>query len=76
MIWKLRRCLYGLKDAPRAWYKRVVEEWEGGKMSLYDDAMFLWYNNNGELALILVTHVDDFTVTDTDDFLRNMIEGI
>ena len=25
-IWPLKRCLYGLSDAPRQWYYRVCEE--------------------------------------------------
>ena len=43
MLWKLRRCIYGLKDAPRAWYKRVEQVLLelGGVLSKYDDALFL-----------------------------------
>ena len=25
-VWKLKRCIYGLNDAPRAWYSRVNKE--------------------------------------------------
>ena len=27
LIWKLKRCIYGLNDALRAWYDRVRSEW-------------------------------------------------
>ena len=42
VIWKLKRCIYGLKDAPRAWYERVADELQrlGGTRSMYDEAMF------------------------------------
>ena len=46
-IWKLKRCIYGLNDAPRAWYLRVKVEMVklGGEMSIYDQALFTWHEN-------------------------------
>ena len=78
MLWKLRRCLYGLKDAPRAWYKRVVDEFLSieGKMSVYDDAMFIWHCKNGALAFILVTHVDDFIYCGKSEWVSKVIGHI
>ena len=61
LIWKLKRCLYGLNDAPRAWYDRVVEllvEF-GGKSSLYDAAVFLWHDATNSLIGMTVVHVGD-----------------
>ena len=48
-LWKLRRCMYGLNDAPRMWYDRVVQELKNlnGKVSTYDNAMFLWHDADG-----------------------------
>ena len=42
-IWKLKRCIYGFNDAPRAWYQRVSNELidVGGKQSTFDPALFL-----------------------------------
>ena len=60
-VWRLKRCIYGLNDAPRAWYdkvKRVLREF-GGKPSMYDNALFMWHDNN-KLIGILAMHVDDF----------------
>ena len=59
LIWKLKRCIYGLADAPRAWYDKVVQEFIslGAKKSLYDEAVFLWYGENGNLIGINVIHV-------------------
>ena len=43
-VWKLKRCIYGLNDAPRAWYDRVRRELVklGAQVSKYDSAMFVW----------------------------------
>ena len=62
MVIKLNRCLYGLADAPREWYNRVREVLIelGGKVSLYDHSLFLWFNQKNQLIGLLVTHVDDF----------------
>ena len=38
-IWKLRRCPYGLNDAPRSWFRRVKSELEklGVRSSIFDE---------------------------------------
>ena len=48
MIWKLKKTVYGLSDAARAWYLRVKEELLklGVKISKYDSALFSWHYNN------------------------------
>ena len=60
-IWRLNRSLYGLCDAPRNWYKRVVKELQnfGGVASKFDKALFLWHNDSSLMG-ILALHVDDF----------------
>ena len=70
--------MYGLKDAPRSWYKRVVEEFisTGGKLSAYDDAMFTWRCEDGTLAFILVTHVDDFVYCGRTEWVKKVIGHI
>ena len=61
LIWKLKKCLYGLDDAPRSWYERVEQELKKseGKTSVYDEAMFMWHNEHSLIGLIN-SHVDDF----------------
>ena len=41
-IWRLKRCIYGLADAPRAWYEKVAAELIqlGAKLSQFDSALF------------------------------------
>ena len=58
-IWRLVRCLYGLCDAPRSWYKRVDAELKrlDGVVSKFDNALFIWHNDSGLLEGILAMHV-------------------
>ena len=60
-IWRLKRCLYGLSDAPREWYDRVCREMTtlGGIISLYDKSLFMWHVDD-QLVGMITTHVDDF----------------
>ena len=41
-IWKQKKCIYGLSQAPRLWYLKVSEELQklGVKKSKYDEAIF------------------------------------
>ncbi|CAC5398594.1 unnamed protein product [Mytilus coruscus] len=44
IIWKLRKCVYGLSDASLSWYNRVKEVLEQCKVSVskVDPAVFFW----------------------------------
>jgi len=77
MVWKLKRCLYGLNDAPREWYNKIYDEFvkSGAVRSTLDNAMFMWYDND-ELIGHLVSHVDDFNYTGTDKWQRDVIDVI
>ena len=77
-LWKLKKCLYGLNDAAREWYlkvKETVEELQGQRSQL-DHAVFFWKNSNGDLRGYCATHVDDFSVSGTPEFLDMFISGI
>ena len=75
VVWKLKRCIYGLNDAPRAWYERVHQELLGlgGKTSLYDEAMFLWHNEECVIWGLIVIHVDDFIYAGTAQWNKEVI---
>ena len=77
-IWHLKRCIYGLNDAPRSWYNRVKELLckLGGKVSAYDNALFLWHNERGALVGILVSHVDDFAFCGNLLFQEKVIQKL
>ena len=76
-LWKLNISVYGLCDAPRAWYlslKSVLEK-GGAKKSKFDDAVFFLYDNN-RLQGILCAHVDDFCWVGTEQFEVRIIKLI
>ena len=77
-IWRLLRCLYGLCDAPRSWYERVLSELKKlkGIVSKYDNALFLWYNEEGVIDGILAVHVDDFVYCGTSSWLKFVVKNI
>ena len=60
-IWRLKKTVYGLKDAARAWYETVKEELLtlGMKRSKYIPAMFVFMLED-KLEGIVCIHVDDF----------------
>ena len=69
ILWKLKTSIYGLCDASRGWYQAMSGALIdlGGKRSLLDPAMFLFYNGNEETEENLVgmidSHVDDLLHT-------------
>ena len=77
-VWLLKRCIYGLNDASRSCYDKVVEVLLnlGGTLSTYDKALFLWYDQQGNLIGILVCHVDDFVCAGTNSFHQNVISQL
>ena len=71
------RCLYGLCDAPRSWYKRIDSELKTlGVVSQFDNALFLWHDDEGVLEGILAIHVDDFVYCGTSSWLKDVIKNI
>ena len=75
-FWKLKKTVYGLNDAGRAWYMKVKEVLLqlGGRMSHLEPALFSWRDNCGFHGIVCV-YVDDFLWAGTSDFWR-VIEEI
>ena len=73
-LWLLKKAVYGLSDASRIWYLRVVEELAklGVEVSKYDKALFIW-RRQGVVDGIIVAHVDDFLWCGSEDFHRDII---
>ena len=73
-LWKLRKTVYGLKDAAKAWYGKVVKivkELKGERSKL-EPNIFFWKEGEN-LKGILCTHVDDFCYGGTEVFIREII---
>ena len=77
-VWHLKRCIYSLNDAPRSWYGRVKEVLLslGATISAYDNALFLWHDDKGELFGMLVSHVDDFALCRNARFQTEVMEQL
>ena len=73
-LWKLKKCPYGINDAGRHWYLRVLDELKslGGYRSKVDQAMFVWKENNSLIGIMII-HVDDFLCGGTEQFHRNVL---
>ena len=73
ILWILRKCLYGLRDASKKWYNRVESTLKrlGFKKSDYDSGVF-YYERNGKLEGVIGIHVDDFLHCGTK-FFNNII---
>jgi hypothetical protein len=77
-IWRLKKTIYGLKDAAKAWYnkvKKVVEELGGIKNSL-EPVLFYWKDGDGKLMGIMCSHVDDFCYGGNEEFQERIIEEL
>ena len=76
-LWKLKKTVYGLADAARAWYNRVVKEFEALDVSQceLEHAMYVWHNN-GKLEGIICIYVDDFLWAGTSTFKNLIIDKL
>ena len=74
VLWRLKKTVYGLKDAAKAWYLKVVKVVEelGGKKCTLEPNVFYWKQRD-ELVGILCTHVDDFCFGGTEEFMKEVI---
>ena len=75
-IWRLNTKVYGLCDAPRAWYLSVKQELikTGGTKSKHS-AIFYWHNGN-KLERILSSHVHGFLWAGTSWFYAHVIDHL
>ena len=76
-LWLLKKVVYGLSDASRVWYLRVLEELTklGVTVSKYDKALFIWKFEDSVQGIILV-HVDDFLWSGTSKFQTQVIKPL
>jgi len=74
-LFKVRKGVFGLADAPREWYKRLVRELEslGWTKSCIDGAFFMKWEN-GTLVGALIAHVDDMVMAGTASAKRSFVE--
>ena len=63
-VYKLKKALYDLKQAPRAWYKRIDSYFvnNGYSKCVYEPTLYIKVRNEGEI-LIVFLFVDDLIFT-------------
>merc|ERR1712177_192543 len=77
VIWKLLKPLYGLDDASRKFYLKVRETLKNLNLNTLPGEYAVYYqHNNGRLVGIILSHVDDFTITGTNEFITRIVEGL
>ena len=74
-LWRLKKTVYGLCDAARAWYMRMKDELKllSIEMCSVDNSLFFW-RRNGIIEGIICIYVDDFLYAGTHRFC-NMVIG-
>ena len=75
-VCKLSKAIYGLKQVPRQWYKKIKGRLQhhGLTLSLADNGLFT-LSSNGE-HLLLGLYVDDIVLVSTCPNLRNRIKNL
>jgi hypothetical protein len=73
-IFRLNKCLYGLKQSARKWFKKITKilKKAGMQPSTADPCVFVAYNKSGDLEAAMAVHVDDILVTGTDKMVAKV----
>ncbi|CAL4068308.1 unnamed protein product, partial [Meganyctiphanes norvegica] len=76
-LWLLKKTVYGLCDAARAWYSRMVKALQelGGLQCSLDMSMFYW-RQDGHLDGMLCLHVDDILYCGSQNFNDTIITSL
>ena len=77
IIWKMVKSGYGLYDAGRKWWIKVIESMiKLGGRTLCGDESFVYYLRDGKLVGLVSIHVDDFQGTGNDWFFRQVMDEL
>ena len=69
-VCRLKKALYGLKKAPKAWYKRIDSYLRKLGFTRSNDDPNLYFKVDREKPLILVLYVDDLFLTGADPLIH------
>ena len=76
-IWKLVKPLYGLMDASRKFWLRMKQIFkEHGLKTIKGDEAFYYEFIDGKLVGMILTHVDDFSMSGTKEFLDSIEKAV
>jgi len=77
VIWKLKKGLYGLREASRLWYDELVQDLEKhGGVKLTGDPGCLVFHRDGVLLGFVLIHVDDLFISGEEDWANDIVNKI
>ena len=76
-LWKMKKAAYGLYDASRRWWMKVMEVMiELGGKTLVGDESLVCFHKDGRLIGLISLHVDDFQGAGNEYFFKNVMDII
>lgn len=73
-VWLLRKSLYGLKQSPRCWNKRIHDELvQNGWQRCHTDSCLYFKTKQNNLSLLLAIYVDDILIAGLQSDIKNEI---
>jgi hypothetical protein len=76
-LWRMKKAAYGLYDASRRWWMRVMEVMmELGGRTLVGDESLVCFHKDGQLIGLISLHVDDFQGAGMEYFFRSVMDAI
>ena len=76
-IWRLIKPLYGLGDASRKFWLRVKDIFkQKGLKTVVGDKAFYYKHDGGKLLGMVITHVDDFNIAGSEEFIDDLVQSI
>ena len=77
LVCRLKKTLYGLKQAGRGWYKTYCHAMKMLEMMRSESDHAVFYRHNGCTSMSIVgTSVDDLAITGTPDYVAEFRSGI
>ena len=70
-VWKLKKALYGLKEAPRTWYYRMDSFLMSLGITKNKEDSNLYFKVEDERSVILLLYVDDLFLTGNEELITN-----
>ena len=77
-IWRLKRQLYGLRDAPKSWqahFSQIMIK-KGMTQMKSDSCTFLKKDQDGHVQLVVMAYVDDLVISGSAQMVKDFIVSI
>ncbi|KAL7282957.1 LOW QUALITY PROTEIN: hypothetical protein ACG7TL_002375 [Trametes sanguinea] len=76
LVCRLKKTLYGLKQAGRGWYKTLSNGMAEMGFTRCASDHAVWYKRTGDSTIIVASSVDDLTIAGTRDFVKDFKSAI